>query len=140
MQLDSEERPLHGIPYRFMWDDTTGILKILIHGHDVMTINITRAIGLFCSRRGMDPTTEFAWGRTTTRLLCAGRKGKQPDGCLFPSPGCNERARLGPPWSSKQAPRHHFPGSAKRQDGGCATRKKKSGSSSFWEYIARYER
>jgi hypothetical protein len=49
-----------------------------------MTINITRAIDLFCSRMGIEPTAEFAWAGTTTRLLCAGRKGKQPDGCLFP--------------------------------------------------------
>jgi hypothetical protein len=84
IQLDSEERPLNGIPYRFTWDNTAGILIILTYGHDVMTINITRAIDLFCSRMGMEPTAEFAWAGTTTRLLCAGRKGKQPDGCLFP--------------------------------------------------------
>ncbi|GAQ09903.1 hypothetical protein ALT_7224 [Aspergillus lentulus] len=84
IELDSEERPLNGIPYRFMWENTAGILKILTHGQDVVTLNITRAIDLFCSRMGMDPTAEFAFGGTTTRLLCAGRKGKQPDGCLFP--------------------------------------------------------
>jgi hypothetical protein len=83
IELDSEERPLNGIPYRFMWDDTTGILKILTYGHDVVTLNIARAIDLFCSRMGMEPTAEFAWGGTTTRLLCGRTKGKQPDGCLF---------------------------------------------------------
>ncbi|GIJ86344.1 hypothetical protein Asppvi_005231 [Aspergillus pseudoviridinutans] len=67
-----------------MFDDTAGILKILTYGHDALTINITRLIDLFYSRMGMDPTSEFAWGGTTTRLLCAGSKGKQPDGCLFP--------------------------------------------------------
>ncbi|KAF4154391.1 hypothetical protein CNMCM6936_008754 [Aspergillus lentulus] len=61
IELDSEERPLNGIPYRFMWENTAGILKILTNGHDVVRLNITRAIDLFCSRMGMDPTAEFAW-------------------------------------------------------------------------------
>ncbi|KAF7173838.1 hypothetical protein CNMCM5623_006051 [Aspergillus felis] len=84
IELDSEERPLNGIPYRFMFENTAGIIKILTYGHDALTINITRQIDLFCSRMGMDSTAEFAWGGTTTRLLCARTKGKQPDGCLFP--------------------------------------------------------
>ncbi|GIJ99687.1 hypothetical protein Aspvir_003689 [Aspergillus viridinutans] len=84
IELDSEERALSGIPYRFMFDNTAGVIKILTYGHDVMTINITRQIDLFCNRMGMDPTAEFSWGGTTTRLLCARTKGKQPDGCLFP--------------------------------------------------------
>ncbi|GIC89078.1 uncharacterized protein Aud_005480 [Aspergillus udagawae] len=84
LDLDSEERPLNGISYRFMFENTTGILKILTYGHDVMTSNITRQIDLLCVRMGMDPTSEFASGGTTTRLLCAKSKGKQPDGCLFP--------------------------------------------------------
>ncbi|RHZ49643.1 uncharacterized protein CDV56_103353 [Aspergillus thermomutatus] len=86
-QLDSEERALDGIPYRFMFDNTTGIIKILTYEHDAITINITRQIDLLCLAWGINPIAEFTWGMATTRLLCARSKGKQPDQCLFPNSG-----------------------------------------------------
>ncbi|KAF7122570.1 hypothetical protein CNMCM5793_000595 [Aspergillus hiratsukae] len=85
IKLDSEERALNGIPYRFMWDNTAGIIKVLTYGHDMVTLNMTRQLDRLCVAMGVDdPVLEFVSGGTTTRILCAGSKGKQPDGCVFP--------------------------------------------------------
>ncbi|PKX97713.1 uncharacterized protein P174DRAFT_449293 [Aspergillus novofumigatus IBT 16806] len=92
------KRPLHCIPYRFMWDNTAGILKILTSGHDVMTINITRAIDLFCSRMGMDPTAQIAGWMSlpqVSRRRFPGSAKRHGGGCAT----CREKSG----WSSFSA-------------------------------------
>lgn len=85
IDLDSEERALNGIPYRFMLDNTAGIIKVLTSEHDAVTRDIIRQIDRLCVAMGIDdPVHELSSGGNTTRLLCAGSKSKQPDGCVFP--------------------------------------------------------
>lgn len=84
IELDSEERALDGIPYRFMLDNTAGISKVLTSEHDAVTRDIIRQIDRLCVAMGIDPVHELSSGGNTTQLLCAGSKGKQPDGWCLP--------------------------------------------------------
>jgi hypothetical protein len=88
IELNSEERALNGmngIPYRFMWDNTAGVIKVLTSEHDAVVQGIIRQIDRLCVAMGIgNPVLDFFSGGLTIRVLCAGSKGKQPNGCVLP--------------------------------------------------------
>ncbi|KAJ6061987.1 uncharacterized protein N7446_006107 [Penicillium canescens] len=82
-KLDGEERDILGPPYRFQWEGSTGLIKVIppSFGHGVIISRLVMAMGRKFHRMGIEDS-EYDWGGRTT--FKPTKKGKQADETFFP--------------------------------------------------------
>lgn len=79
--LDNDKRAL-GVEFRFQWDHSTGIIKVIPSiAHDVTTTNVFLMIRDQAIAMGVN-STEMAWMATSTHRGIS--NGKEPDQALSP--------------------------------------------------------
>ena len=85
-QLDNDKECLGGITFRFLWEGSTGLLKVIpTLQHDVTARSMTGEIGFQLRAQMGIPREDIMFGNTTTHKALAGKTGKQPDDCFWPS-------------------------------------------------------
>lgn len=85
-RLDTDQSIL-GVDYRFQWEDTTGLLKIVhSHAHNITTDQIIRSIDDRLSTMGIR-FVHRTWGATSTHKPTTA-KGKQGDQIFLPPSRC----------------------------------------------------
>lgn len=85
-RLSSSKDCLEGITFRFMWENQTGLIKVVpTAAHEVTTDAIRGEIEFICRSRMGIPRNEIAFGMATTHQPTVGNKGKQADQCFWPS-------------------------------------------------------
>ncbi|OJJ46425.1 hypothetical protein ASPZODRAFT_16191 [Penicilliopsis zonata CBS 506.65] len=84
-QLDENRNSLDGIPFRFMFDGSTGLIKIIpSYAHAAATHKFVDTITYTGAALGV-PLNDIGWAGNTTFRTTVDNKGKQPDNCLLPS-------------------------------------------------------
>jgi hypothetical protein len=82
-----DNRGLSGLAYRFQWEGTVGLIKIVpTNGHDITTDQTTRAIDEHLMAMGIR-SVDRRWAMSTTYKPTAS-KGKQADQCFIPPGRC----------------------------------------------------
>ncbi|KAJ6104736.1 hypothetical protein N7523_011056 [Penicillium sp. IBT 18751x] len=78
-----ENQGLSGLDYRFQWEGTVGLIKVVpSHAHDATTDQVTRTIDEYLMAMGFR-SVDRKWAMTTTYKPTAS-KGKQADQCFIP--------------------------------------------------------
>ncbi|KAJ5123223.1 hypothetical protein N7448_009320 [Penicillium atrosanguineum] len=78
-----ENQRLYGLDYRFQWEGTVGLIKVVpSHAHDATTDQVTRTIDEYLLAMGIR-SVDRKWAMTTTYKPTAS-KGKQADQCFIP--------------------------------------------------------
>lgn len=94
-RLDSGEDCLDGISFRFMWENNTGLVKVIPTAeHESVTDTFRGEIEFICRSQMGIPRDEILFGVATTHQPTVGNKGKQPDQCFWPpsrQPGPGQR-------------------------------------------------
>jgi hypothetical protein len=87
-KLDEEHNSsLGGIEYRFQWEGTTGLIKVVpSQAHNATTDKVTRRIDRQLDAMGLN-WSEAVWLATATYKPTAS-KGKQPDQAFLPPARC----------------------------------------------------
>jgi hypothetical protein len=81
--LDNDRSSLGGVSYRFQWDGSVGIIKIIPGAaHHFTTMNVLQVLTLQLNAMGI-PMTDSAWGGATTYKPQA-TTGKQADQIFTP--------------------------------------------------------
>ncbi|KAH8434087.1 uncharacterized protein LDX57_011725 [Aspergillus melleus] len=84
-RLDNGKECLGGITFRFMWEGTTALIKVIpTLQHDVTTRSITEEVGYKLRSQMGISRDSIMFGNTTTHKSSVGNKGKQPDDCFWP--------------------------------------------------------
>ena len=83
-RLSNRTGCLAGIPFRFMWVGTTGLIKVVPTGaHDITTSELRSYIEDQRRQMGM-PRLDILWGSTVTTPGTATTHGKEADECIYP--------------------------------------------------------
>jgi hypothetical protein len=78
-----DDRGLSGLDYRFQWEGTVGLIKVVpSHTHEAITDKVTRIIDEYLMAMGIQ-SDDREWAMATTYKPTAS-KGKQPDQCFTP--------------------------------------------------------
>ncbi|KAE8152939.1 hypothetical protein BDV25DRAFT_150195 [Aspergillus avenaceus] len=97
-KLDNDKNILDGVPFRFQWEEDTGLIKVIPGWeHDQVTDRIRGEIQEKCRDVMRLSKDDYSFGGTTTHRPPGGNRGKQPDQCLWPRTRLGERG-VGPEW------------------------------------------
>lgn len=84
VQLDEDKNALNGVGFRFMFEGSVGVIKIVpSYVHNAITRHLSSSIDRLSIRNNV-PDTELEWAMTTTSRSTVGTSGKQSDECLLP--------------------------------------------------------
>ncbi|KAJ5508030.1 hypothetical protein N7527_010173 [Penicillium freii] len=97
-KLDEDHSFLEGINYRFSWEGSSGLLKMIpSFEHDSITDTFTRVMDLSLIRMGIIYPESRTWVGTTTYKPTT-NKGKQADQGFLPPSRCPPTSGLPPGW------------------------------------------
>jgi hypothetical protein len=86
-RLDEDRDCLDGINYRFQWQDTSGLIKVIpTTKHESVITRLMFSVNDALSRMGLDWVDAEWVGNTTYKPTAA--KGKQPDNTFVPPSRC----------------------------------------------------
>jgi hypothetical protein len=86
-ELDDDHSSLGGVEYRFQWDGSAGLIKVVpSHTHDMTTDQVTRSIDDRLSAMGIR-SIDRKWAATSTYKPTP-TKGKQGDQAFIPPSRC----------------------------------------------------
>lgn len=84
VQLDENKNLLNGVGFRFMFENSAGLIKIVpSYAHDAITRRLSSSIDRLSIQANV-PVTELEWAMTTTFKPTVGASGKQADDSLLP--------------------------------------------------------
>lgn len=84
VQLDENKNLLNGVGFRFMFENSAGLVKIVSsYAHDAITRRLTSSIDRISIQANV-PDTELEWAMATTFKPTVGTSGKQADDSLLP--------------------------------------------------------
>ncbi|KAJ5100717.1 hypothetical protein N7456_006769 [Penicillium angulare] len=87
-KLDDDHSSLGGMEYRFQWEGSTGLIKVVpSHSHDMATDYLTRAVDVRLVIMGIHDPGDRRWASTATYKPTAA-KGKQGDQTFLPPSRC----------------------------------------------------